>query len=265
MRVTVDDALIDVETAGDGSAILLLHGFPLSREIWDAQAAELQKTARVIRPDLRGMGRSSSSDGPYLMEALAGDVAAVLDAMRVERVTLIGHSLGGYVAMAFARMYAERVERIVLVCSRLAADAPATAREREALADSCERENSMEPVLRAYLPRLLAPETWSRRSEIAARVAGIIRRNDPLGAAAMLRGMAQRSPSEDIAGDLEMPVLVIGGSRDAIVPPAEIASIATLFPRGETAQLEHSGHLPMLEQPAELYETIALWSGGHLG
>lgn len=265
MRVTVDDATIDVETAGDGSAILLLHGFPLSREIWNAQAEHLQKTARVIRLDLRGMGRSSSSDGPYLMEALAGDAAAVLDAMQVASVTLIGHSLGGYVAMAFARMYAERVTRMVLVCSRLAADAPATAREREELADRCERESSMEPALEAYLPRLLAAETRSRHPEIVARVAGIIRRNDPLGAAAMLRGMAQRAPSDDIAQDLQMPVLVIGGSRDAIVPPDEIASIAKTFPRGEAVQMERSGHLPMLEQPAELSEALALWWGANVG
>jgi len=265
MRVTVDDATIDVETAGDGSAILLLHGFPLSREIWDAQAAHLQQTARVIRPDLRGTGRSTTSDGPYLMEALAGDIAAVLDAMQVESVTVIGHSLGGYVAMAFARMYAERVSRLALVCSRLCADAPATAKEREELADRCEEKNSMEPVLQTYLPRLFAPETSRRHPEIAARVAGIIRSNDPRGAAAMLRGMAQRSASDDIAGDLHMPVLVVSGKHDLIVPAAEIASVAQIFPRGETLQMAGSGHLPMLEQPAELSEGLALWLATHVG
>lgn len=263
MRVTVDEAVIDVETAGEGSAILMLHGFPLSREIWDAQAAALQKTARVIRPDLRGMGRSSSSDGPYLMEALAGDISVVLDSMQVEKVTLIGHSLGGYVALAFARMYAERVSGMVLVCSRLCADAPEKAREREELADRIESENSMEPALEAFLPALLAPETFSRAPEIAARVTAIIRRNDPRGAAAMLRGMAQRSGSEDIAEDLDMPVLVIGGDRDAMLPPGEIASMAKLFPRGEAQRIENSGHLSMLEQPAALAEALALWLGSN--
>lgn len=260
MRVTVDDAIIDVETAGDGPAILLLHGFPLAREIWDAQVPQLQKTATVIRLDLRGMGRSSSSNGPYLMETLAGDVAAALDSLHVEMVTLIGHSLGGYVAMAFARMYAERVSSIVLVCSRLSADSPEKAREREELADCIEFDNSMEPALAAYLPGLFAPETAKSQPHLAARVAEIIRRNDPRGAAAMLRGMAQRSASSDIAEDLGMPVLVVGGSCDAMVPPGEIASIAKIFPRGEALQMKRSGHLPMLEQPEEFGEALSLWS-----
>src|SRR5690242_21925192 len=122
MRVPADDATIDVLTEGSGDPIVLIHGFPLTREVWDAQAAQLAQRSRVIRPDLRGMGASSVPEGPYLMETLAGDVAAVLDALGMERASIVGHSMGGYVAMAFCRMYAERVTRLALVCSRLAAD-----------------------------------------------------------------------------------------------------------------------------------------------
>ncbi|HLI95248.1 MAG TPA: alpha/beta fold hydrolase, partial [Candidatus Baltobacteraceae bacterium] len=94
---------------GSGDPIVLIHGFPVTRDVWDAQAARLASRMRVIRPDLRGMGRSSVPDGPYLMETLAGDVAAVLDALGIDRACIVGHSLGGYVAMAFCRMYSERV------------------------------------------------------------------------------------------------------------------------------------------------------------
>ncbi len=131
MRIQVDDATIDVSSDGSGDPIVLIHGFPLTREVWDSQAAQLAAHARVIRPDMRGCGRSSAPEGPYLMETLAGDVAAILDAIGVERAAIVGHSMGGYVAMAFCRMYAERVTRLGLVCSRLAADTPQAAKDRE--------------------------------------------------------------------------------------------------------------------------------------
>src|ERR1700722_10446330 len=98
-RIAVDNATIDVIADGSGDPIVLLHGFPFTRETWNEQRAALAKSHRVIALDLRGMGRSSVTDGPYLMETLAGDLAAVLDVMGVDRATIVGHSLGGYVAL----------------------------------------------------------------------------------------------------------------------------------------------------------------------
>ena len=104
MRVRVDDAEIDVAIEGSGKPIVLLHGFPLTREIWESQRS-LASQFTVIRPDLRGMGTSTGDTGPYLMEVLAGDVASVLDACGIERCAIAGHSAGGYVALAFARRF----------------------------------------------------------------------------------------------------------------------------------------------------------------
>src|SRR5581483_1643974 len=98
MRVPIDDGELDVLDAGSGTPIVLLHGFPLAKETWDAQAAALQERVRVVRIDLRGLGKSRGGPGPYLMETLAGDVAAVLDALAIERATIVGHSLATYVA-----------------------------------------------------------------------------------------------------------------------------------------------------------------------
>ncbi|MHB1798022.1 MAG: alpha/beta fold hydrolase [Vulcanimicrobiaceae bacterium] len=257
MRIALDDATIDVESVGYGEAIVLLHGFPVTRAVWDAQAPVLAASARVVCPDLRGMGRSSVPEGPYLMETLAGDVAGVLDALQIERASFVGHSLGGYVAMAFARMYAERVRRLVLVCSRLAADSPETARVREDLADRIEREGRVDAALDAYLPRLLAAQTLERRPEIVARVRKIGLENAPRGIAGMLRGIAQRAASDDIAQELTMPVLILAGRYDAVVPPGEARAMASIFPNASVAFMEGSGHLPMLEEPGSTAAAIA--------
>jgi 3-oxoadipate enol-lactonase len=258
MQVFADDgACVDVRIDGaNGDPIVLLAGFPLARDIWDTCAESLARRYRIVRPDLRGVGASSVPDGPYLMDLLAADVAAVLDALGIERATIVGHSMGGYVALAFARMYTERIARFALVCSRLAADTPEQVAARRHLADRVELERTMEPVVEAYLPRLFAPQTLRDRPELFESARRIARRNDPRGAAALLRGMALRSPSDDIAPDLKMPMVMVAGTGDAVIPVAEARTIATAFPHGRLSLCAGSGHLPMLEEPGAVTEAL---------
>jgi 3-oxoadipate enol-lactonase len=259
MQVLTDDgARIDARVDGRGSdhAVVLIHGFPLTRAIWEAQSELLARTSCVIRPDLRGAGTSSAPDGPYLMERLAADVAAVLDALGIERAGLVGHSMGGYVALAFARMYTERLASLVLVASRLRSDTTEEASARRTLAARVEREESIEPVIEAYLPRLFAPKTVEQHVGIVARAYAIARQNAPAGASAALRGSALRASSEDIAEDLDVPALVIAGAHDRVVAIEEAQSIAAHFPRAGLVVCEQSGHLPMMEEPERVAEAL---------
>jgi 3-oxoadipate enol-lactonase len=255
MQVLNDDALIDVQIDGTGQTVVMLHGFPLSREIWDAQAAALARDHRIVRPDLRGMGASRVVDGPYLMSSLASDVAAVLDAIGAQGATLVGHSLGGYVALAFARMFAERTRALALVCSRITADTPERVAWRFALAASAESAASSAPIVDAMVPQLLAKTRYESDPALAARVREIALRNDPRGLAAMLRGMALRDGSEDIAPELDMPVLAIAGRADSI-PAREVEEMVAAFPHARLVWAEHSGHLPMLEEPQVVVDAL---------
>jgi pimeloyl-ACP methyl ester carboxylesterase len=262
MQVFADDgARIDVCVDGQNRkpAIVLIHGFPLTRAIWEAQGDALARTWCVLRPDLRGAGSSSAPEGPYLMERLAADVAAMLDALGIERVTLIGHSVGGYVALAFARMFTERVTRLALVASRLRADTREEAAARREIAERVEREGSAQPAIEAYLPRLFAPRTLAQRPELVERGYAIARQNGPVGMAATLRGMALRASSEDIAEDLDIPTLVVSGACDRVVSTEEAQAIASRFPRGRLALCEESGHLPMLEEAERVTEALEGW------
>ncbi|HVR47028.1 MAG TPA: alpha/beta hydrolase [Candidatus Binatia bacterium] len=259
MQVLTDDgARIDARVDGSAAsrAVVLIHGFPFARAIWDAQNDALATIARVVRLDLRGAGKSSVPDGPYLMERLAADVATLLDALGIERAALIGHSMGGYVALAFARMFTERVSHLALVASRLAADSPEQAAARRELADRTERAGAIEPVVEAYLPRLLARDT---RREVVERACAIARQTNPSGAAATLRGMALRSPSDDIAADLDLPVLVIAGGRDVVVPIEESRDVARRFARARVVECGESAHLPMLEEPGRVRDALMDW------
>jgi pimeloyl-ACP methyl ester carboxylesterase len=186
-------------------------------------------------------------------------VAAVLDCVGIDRAAFVGHSMGGYVALAFARMFTERMTRLALVPGRLRADTPEEAAARYALADRVEREKSVEPVIDAYLPKLLAPDTIAQRDDVVTRVAEIARLNSPAGVAATLRGLAVRVSSEDIAEDLDIPVCVLAGGADRVVSVDEAQSVALRFPRAELVVCARSGHLPMLEEPERVAGALAAW------
>ncbi|MBV9332409.1 MAG: alpha/beta fold hydrolase, partial [Candidatus Eremiobacteraeota bacterium] len=232
MQVFADDGTcIDVSVDGPqrAGAVVMIHGFPMTRSIWNAQIEMLATHSRVLLPDVRGAGTSSVPDGPYLVERLAADVAVLLDSLGIERAALVGHSMGGYVALAFARMFTERITRLALVSSRLRADTPEEAAARYALADRVEREASIEPAIEAYVPKLVASGT-PQRDEVIARAAAIARQNTPAGIAATLRGLAVRVSAEDIAEDLDIPVLVVAGGEDRVVSLDEAQSVAGRFP-----------------------------------
>lgn len=258
-----DGARIGVRVDGSGDdAVVLIHGFPFTREIWNEQSEALAAAHRVISIDLRGMGESSVCDGPYLMEMLAGDVAGVLDALGIERASIVGHSLGGYVALAFARMYAERVARLALVCSRLGADDAALALGRNELATRLESAGTIAEVLGEKFEALFARDTRAHRPEIIEKARKIAEKNDPRGLAAMQRGMALRDASNDIAPDLAMPVLVVAGAGDPLLSLEEARAMAAAFPAGMLVVCPASGHVPMLEDAPLLSRALAEFTAG---
>jgi 3-oxoadipate enol-lactonase len=230
MRIGFDGVEFDVIDEGAGRPIVLLHQFGLAKESWDAQAAGLAETARVVRFDLRGMGRSSAPPGPYLMEQLASDVAGICDALGVERAIFAGHGLGGFVTFAFYRMFAERCEGLALIATRGGADDAATAAARLQLADRVEREGT-------------APLAALERDE---RARECLAQTDPHGAAAMLRGIAMRATSEDLYDEIDLPVRVVAGAGDP-----EVGASREIAGGISTARLDllDCGTLPIWEAP----------------
>jgi len=252
MQVFADDgARIEayVDAREREHAVVLIHGFPFTCALWEGHVRALAATHCTIRLDLRGAGKSSAPEGPYLMERHAADVAALLDALGVERAALVAHSMGGYVALAFARMFTERVTGLALISSRLRADTSEEAVARWTLAERSEREGSIEPIVETYLPKLFSTQTLQQRPGVVEIAYAIARRNGPQGAAATLRGTALRASSEDIAEDLDVPMLMVAGAGDRIVAPDEAGAIVAKFPQGQLTVCETSGHLPMLEEP----------------
>ncbi len=262
-RIGYDDTALRQAQDDTGIPLVLLHGFPLDRSVWDDVVDELAADSRVIRIDLRGCGESEPSDGPALMEVLAGDVAGVLDALGIQSAALIGHSIGGYVALAFFRMYAERVAGLALVASHVAADGGespaqrALAATRADLALRLERERSMKPAIDAYLPRYLAQDAYREHPELVDRLRAMMEHQDPAGCAQLVRGMKERLGSEDLLEDLRVPALVLVGDSDHYLDVETMRETAAEIRDAAFVVIDGAGHCPQLEAPVPTADALA--------
>ena len=188
------------------------------------------------------------------METLAGDVAGILDEMGVSGAVIAGHSLGGYVTFAFWRMFAERVKGLGLVCTRATADDAAAAQGRLELARRTEDEG-IAAVAESFMPRLLADSTRRERPDVIERTRAVVERTNPLGAAAMLRGMAARVSSEDLLADIDVPVRVVAGLEDVLIPVERSREMTAALPSARLDLLK-CGHLPQFEAPDDLTRSL---------
>src|SRR3990170_4714619 len=123
-KIKVNDVELAYTRRGKGTPLVLLHGYPLDHHLWEEVAPLLEDTFDLILPDLRGFGESTTVGSPYTMDDYASDVAGLLNQLGIQKAAIAGHSMGGYVALAFARLYPERISGLGLVSSQVPADPP---------------------------------------------------------------------------------------------------------------------------------------------
>jgi len=241
------------QDSGHGVPVLLLHAFPLSGALFDAQVTALARQARFVVPDLRGFGLSAPGEGPTTMEQLAEDALALLDHLGIGAAVVGGVSLGGYASLALLRHDPGRVRGLVLADTQMGADDDAGRAGREALALDVLAQGTQVLVER-LLPRLLGP---SAPASLRLSVAEWIRATQPAGAASALRGMALRPDSRDILARFSGPALVAVGIEDVLTPPAKAREMAAVAPQATLVEIPGAGHLANLEAPAAFNAALA--------
>jgi pimeloyl-ACP methyl ester carboxylesterase len=255
MRVDLDGVALEVEDHGGGVPVVLLHGFPLSSEMWTPIRAAVEQAARLITPDLRGFGGSDAPEGDYAMETLAGDILRLADRLALDRFVLGGHSMGGYVALRIAARSPGRLAGLILVDTRASADTQeAKARRDTAIARIGRGEASA--FLDEFVPNLVGPTTRGRAprqlTELRAIAAGV----PAYALAGCLAGMRDRPDSNSVLPGIDVPALVIAGAEDAITPPGEGKAMAAALPRAGFVEIPLAGHTPSVERPIPTAEAI---------
>ncbi len=248
-KVAANGIEFAVEDAGSGAPVLLIHGFPLTHEMWAEQIRFLSQSHRVIAPDLRGFGASQVVDSPATIETYADDLAAICEALEVkEPVAVCGFSMGGYILFEFWRKYPRKVRSLVLCDTRVVSDTPEVAKDRWKMADRV-LDSGNESLVIGMVEKLFSPATISGHPALVQQTAAMMRANSPTGIAVALRAMAGRDDSTYLLAGIELPVKVIVGEDDVISTPAEMRGIAQAVPQAEFITIPVAGHLAPLENP----------------
>jgi 3-oxoadipate enol-lactonase len=215
--------------------------------MWAPQLEPLSGRFRVLAPDLRGYGESPVTPGTVTMAELAGDIAALLDSLGIEAAAVVGLSMGGLVAMELALARPERWWALGLIATTAAPLTEGERGDRRSMAARLEAEG-MEAAVETMGPRLFGP---SPPPLAVAQIESMMRRTSPAGAAAALRGRAERPDYRPGLATLAMPVLVCTGSEDAYSTAEITAELVESLRAPRVLLLPGSGHLPNLEQPEE--------------
>lgn len=267
-RFTAADGTVlaydDLGAAADAGRppVVLVHGHPFNRSMWQPQATALLAAGyRVILPDLRGYGASGVVPGRTLFAEFADDLAGLMDHLGIERAVVGGVSMGGQIAMEFHRLHPARVAALVLADTSPVAETEDGKAFRNGLADRLLAEG-MGGYASEVLDQMLAPYNVTALPEVAAQVDGMMRTTAPEGAAAALRGRAERPDYRASLGAAGVPVLVLVGADDVYTPVAEARALHGLIPDAELVLIEGAGHLPGLERPGPFNDAVVDFLAG---
>jgi pimeloyl-ACP methyl ester carboxylesterase len=233
------------------SALVLLHPFPLSAAVYDEDVRALSGRVRVLAPNSRGFGGSPPFDegAPPSIDRMADDVADALDrAGATGPVVVCGVSMGGYVALGFARRHPERLAGLVLADTRAEPDSPETRASRD-LALKRVEAGEVEAFVDGLLPKLTNAENRERVRQIALE-------QPAASVAAALVALRDRPDARPGLAGIRVPTLIIVGSEDSITPPSAAEAMRIAIPEAELLVVPGASHLVNLDRPEQFREAV---------
>ncbi|WHY75338.1 alpha/beta hydrolase [Neobacillus sp. WH10] len=245
--VKLSNATIAYVDKGEGKAIVLLHGFCGSSLYWEKVTPELSKNYRVIAPDLPGHGESSMDKGYYSIEEYAEMLKVLLDQLNIQKVTMFGHSLGGYITLAFAEKYSNNLNGFSLVHSTAFPDSEEAKKGRLANTEKVQKEG-IKSLIDGLVPKLFSPDNVEEDHIKVVKEIGYL--TTPQGAISALTAMKNRIDRNPVLEDTPLPVLLVAGEQDQIIPAEKTFSVS----RDNIKQrlIKISGHMSMYENPTDL-------------
>ena len=249
MQTVINGLKLGYEDFGSGPAVVLIHGFPLGRQMWRPQVEPLVDAGyRVILPDLRGFGTSEAGSGASMSD-YADDLIALLDFIGVDKAVIGGMSKGGYVLFNMLERYPERFHAALFIVTRAAADDAAGRIKRdEMIAAVVSGDADLVPD--SFAGVLFAPRTIQERPQLIAEVHSWMQATSPDGLIAALAAMRDRKDYLNQLDRFTLPALVIGGREDLAIPTEHFDALVSGLPNATPALLDNGGHLVNLESPA---------------
>lgn len=244
---TYRSGVIHYTDRGQGHVVILVHGYLETAEIWGNFAERLAERFRIIAIDLPGHGSSSVFGDVHTMEFMAEAINDLIESLDINRVFLVGHSMGGYVALAFAGLFPEKLSGFCLFHSHPFADTPETVVKRNFETDMVIK-GKKELFFPLTISRMYARDNLDKFSEAVHKSRTIASTIQEKGITAVLKGMTRRPSRLEVIESGRLPLLWILGAGDNFIDPEAMLSRVTLPPNAEAVILEQSGHMGFIEE-----------------
>ncbi len=253
----LDGISVAYDDLGTGLPVVLVHGHPFNRSMWRPQAERFSLEGyRVVTADLRGYGETTVVPGKTGLDVFAADIARLADHLGIERFVLGGLSMGGQIVMEFHRTYPERVLGLLLADTSPQEETEEGKRVRNETADRVLAEG-IGWYADEVLTKMVSPENVRTMPDVAAHVLRMMRTTPPEGAAAALRGRAERPDYRESLKKVAVPSLVVVGAEDEFTPVSDAELMRDLIPGSTLAVIEGAAHMPNLEREAEFDAVFA--------
>lgn len=247
---------INYTDRGEGKPVVLLHGYLESLEIWDGFADELSKSFRVIAVDIPGHGKSEKVAEVHTMDLMAEAVDTVLKALDIDKAFIVGHSMGGYVALACLANYLPKVSGVCLFHSTPFGDTEEKKANRDREIDIV-KQGRQQVLFTTNVPKGFANDNLSHLENKVKWAIEVATKTKPEGIIALLEGLKARPDRQQLLKSTTRPILYILGKKDNYIPFDVMYSVAQRSINGEILTLKNSGHMGFIEEQGICLEALA--------
>jgi len=248
---------LSFQELGNGPSLLLIHGFPMNSQVWDEFRIPLSKHFNVITIDLPGFGVSSSLKEGFSIDDVAENVIGWLEKKRINNCVVIGHSLGGYVALAMARRKPEMLAGVGLFHSTAQPDSDERKASRLKVVEFIDRNGVL-----AFTSNFIPPLFANQEHPAIEKVRSIAIKSASDTVKGYTLAMRNRPSTTDVLEIFDKPILFLAGSKDAGIPVESVLEQASMCQRPDVQVLEGVAHMGMFENPDKACAIITQFSEG---
>jgi pimeloyl-ACP methyl ester carboxylesterase len=256
-NIAVEDVNISYFDEGNTSlpVILLIHGFPFSKTIWQNEIELLKENFRVIAYDVRGHGQSDAGTLPFSIQQFANDLLLFISALKLDKVSLCGHSMGGYIALLSITQNPDRFSSLIL-CNTQCNEDSAEAKMKRADTMLAVQANGLKKYATDSIDMLFSKTAITEYPKAVAFVEEIILSTHLETITQTLLALANRSETCSSLHTITVPVLILVGAEDRLTPPEASLKMKALIPQSDLKILESVGHISNLEAPEEFVHNL---------
>lgn len=248
-KYKINGLYVNVYGADGNLAIIFVHAFPLSEEMWEPQVKEFEKEYRVITYDLRGFGQSEQEYPVNTIDSHADDLFTIINELKLDKPVLCGLSMGGYISLRATERSQDTFKAAILCDTRSEADTNESKLGRAQQINQI-KAGIIELFYDNFFNNALSKKTMDRNRDIVRTIQNIAEKQEPTAVMETLMTLASRTDTTPFLDRIHIPVLILVGEEDKLTPPELSVSMNKKIKSSELITIPDSGHFSNLENPS---------------